>query len=238
MTELVLACEMLEDEIHEAMRQTGRDLPIWWIDRGLHEHPERLREMLLSRIREAADVDVIMLTFSFCGGALSGIFSEHAKLVMPLFDDCIHMLKSAKPGCRGEVDCRTLYFTGGWLKSERFIYEDYLKCCERYGKKTAQRIYREILKNYRTLQLMDTQSYDLEAFRPQAENAAKELKLGFETGTGTLRILKKLFLKDWDEEFLIIPPGERVTMDQFVFARRNIGPDADTAPTPAQNSKT
>ncbi|MEL7610857.1 MAG: DUF1638 domain-containing protein [Bacillota bacterium] len=238
MTELVIACEMLEDEIREAMRQTGRDLPISWIDRGLHEYPERLREMLLTRIKEAGDVDVIMLTFALCGGALSGIYSERAKLVIPLFDDCIHMLKSPCTGNRGEVDCRTLYFTGGWLKSERFIYKDYLKCCERYGKKTAQRVYREILKNYRTFELMDTQSYALEAFLPQAETAADELKLTLETGTGSLRVLKKLFSGDWDEEFLVVQPGERITMEQFIFAGRQAQPDADTVQASAQNNET
>lgn len=232
MTELVIACEMLEDEIREAMRQTGRDLPILWIDRGLHEHPERLREMLLSRIKEAGDVDVIMLTFSYCGGALDGIYSEHSKLVIPLFDDCIRMLKSSGPGCRGVVDCRTMYFTGGWLRSERFIYEDYLKCCRRYGKKMGLRIFHEMLKNYRAFELMDTQSYDLEAFRLQAENAAKEFNLTFGTGMGSLRVLKKLFSQDWDEEFLILPPGERATMEQFVFAGRASSPDSVNAKTP------
>jgi hypothetical protein len=104
MRELVIACSMLEDEVQEAMRQTGRELPILWMDRGLHEHPERLREELRSRIDSADDADVIMLTFALCGNALAGIGSQRAKLVLPKFDDCIHILTSREPGSRGEAD--------------------------------------------------------------------------------------------------------------------------------------
>ncbi|MEL7602707.1 MAG: DUF1638 domain-containing protein [Bacillota bacterium] len=219
MRELVIACSMLEDEVREAMRQTGRELPVLWIDRGLHEYPERLREELRSRIDSTDDAEVIMLTFALCGNALAGIGSKHAKLVLPKFDDCIHILTSKEPGSRGEVDCRTLYYTGGWLKSEKFIGNEFESCLRRYGPKKTKFIYDAMLKNYRSVQLLDTQSYDMREYRGLAADTAARLGLTYSEGTGSLRILKKLFLGEWDDEFLIALPGEQFRMEQFIPSR-------------------
>ena len=216
MNELVIACSMLEDEVKEAMRQTGRILPVSWIDSGLHEFPERLRKELASKIDSYSEIDTIMLTFSLCGNALAGIGSKRAKLVLPKFDDCIHFLTSAQYQSRGEVDCRTLYYTAGWLKSERFMGNEYDRCLQRHGAKKTQYIYNAMLKNYRSIQLLDTGSFDMLACRSVITETATKLNLSYTEGKGTLRILKKLFLGEWDDEFLIAEPGEQFSMEQFI----------------------
>ena len=216
MSELVIACSMLEDEVKEAMRQTGRTLPVLWIDSGLHEFPERLRKELSSRIDSATEVCTIMLTFALCGNALAGIGSTNAKLVLPKFDDCIHFLTSSKYQSRGEVDCRTLYYTAGWLKSERFMGSEYGRCLQRYGEKKTRYIYNTMLKNYQSIQLLDTGSFDMQICRPVVNETAAKLNLAYTEGKGTLRILKKLFQGEWDDEFLIVQPGEQFSMEQFI----------------------
>ncbi len=63
---VILACEMIEDEIGLALERTtarsGRGLPavppVVWIESGLHERPEKLRDhiqLLVDRLDEAAD---------------------------------------------------------------------------------------------------------------------------------------------------------------------------------------
>ena len=175
-----------------------------------------MREELRARIDSSNDADVIMLTFALCGNALAGIGSNTAKLVLPKFDDCIHILTSGEYGSRGEVDCRTLYYTGGWLRSDRFIGKDFESCVAKYGPKKAGYIYNTMLKNYRCVQLLDTQSYDIQACRGIAADTAARLGLAYSEGSGSLRILKKLFLGEWDDEFLIAQPGEVFSMEQFI----------------------
>ena len=46
MAAVLLACQMLEDEIQRAVQRTGAQMPIVWVDAGLHEYPDRLREEL------------------------------------------------------------------------------------------------------------------------------------------------------------------------------------------------
>jgi hypothetical protein len=51
---VILACEMLEDEVHLALRAVPADErpPLVWMQSGLHDRPERLREVLQHLIDE------------------------------------------------------------------------------------------------------------------------------------------------------------------------------------------
>lgn len=215
MSELVISCSMLEDEVREAMRLTGSNLPVLWIDRGLHEYPDKLRAELRNSI-DSMNADVILLAFSLCGGALDGLSSKNSVLVVPRFDDCIHFLTSRRAGSRGEVDCRSLYFTAGWFRSERFMGKDYERCLLRYGPQKTKFIFDTMLANYQSLQLIDTHSYDMPAHRVTAEETAKLFGLDYQEQTGSLRILKKLFSHEWDEDFVVVQPGEKLRMEQFI----------------------
>ena len=43
MAEVLLSCEMLEDEMQLALQRTGVQMPIVWLDAGLHEYPAKIR---------------------------------------------------------------------------------------------------------------------------------------------------------------------------------------------------
>ena len=84
---------MLEDEIQRAVQRTGAQMPIVWVDAGLHEYPDRLREELQRQVaRLEQDYDTILLGFCLCGNALHGVRAARARLIAPRFDDCIRML--------------------------------------------------------------------------------------------------------------------------------------------------
>ena len=50
MAAVLLACQMLEDEIQRAVQRADAQMPIVWVDAGLHEYPDRLREELQRQI--------------------------------------------------------------------------------------------------------------------------------------------------------------------------------------------
>ena len=52
MAEVLLSCEMLEDEMQLALQRTGVQMPIVWLDAGLHEYPAKLRASLREKIAE------------------------------------------------------------------------------------------------------------------------------------------------------------------------------------------
>ena len=50
---VVIACEMIEDEVRAAMESTGADYPVIWVERGYHNEPDDLREELKVLVRYA-----------------------------------------------------------------------------------------------------------------------------------------------------------------------------------------
>lgn len=212
---LLIACEMLRDELMLAMDRTQVQPETIWIGKGLHNTPERLRNVLQEAIDSVSTrYSTILLGMAYCGGAIDGIRSRGATLVIPRFDDCIRMLLSTKSG-QTDVDCRCMYFTRQWMISERYIvreFEDYLRT---YGERRGKRIIQAMIGNYRELRLLDSGAYDVAAYEPllAADAAALGLKQGVQTGS--VRVLEKLLLQQHDDEFLILPPGEVLTQRQF-----------------------
>lgn len=50
---VVIACEMIEDEVRAAMESTWADYPVIWVERGYHNEPDDLREELKVLVRYA-----------------------------------------------------------------------------------------------------------------------------------------------------------------------------------------
>lgn len=216
MSEIILACSMLENEIRLAMQETKCDIPILWIDRGLHEQPAHLSAELQSRIDSIEATD-ILLAFALCGNAIAGIKSERARLIVPRFDDCIHFLVSHTPGDRGNtVDCRTLYYTDGWFDSDLTLSNKYYECAARRGEKKAKLVYHSMLKEYRSVHLIDTKAYDMKKAQKKLQSVAELFELTPGIDMGTVRILEKLFSHDWDQEFCVVAPGCSFNMMDFI----------------------
>ena len=212
---LLIACEMLRDELQLAMERTQITPEIIWMEKGLHDMPERLRSALQETIDTASKTySRILLGMAYCGGAIDGICSREAELVIPRFDDCIRMLLSTKPGTT-EADCRCMYFTRQWMISDRYIVREFENYCRTYGERRGKKIMQAMIGNYRELRLLDSGAYDVPQYKAMLAADAATLGLRHGVQTGSIRVLEKLLLQQLDDEFLILPPGEVLTQRQF-----------------------
>jgi hypothetical protein len=92
---ILIACSMIEDEINAVFDHFDvSDTEIWWEERGHHNDPDKLREVIQTEIdrAEAGGADVIMLAYGLCGKGAVGWHTEHATLAMPRFDDCCNIM--------------------------------------------------------------------------------------------------------------------------------------------------
>ena len=215
MTHLI-ACEMLRDEVELAMERTGIEYLTIWLDKGLHKTPEALRASLMDKMSQLEKYDTILLAMALCGGALDGVSCAHARVAVPRFDDCIRMLLSLEPGMRNAADARSLYYTPQWLDSNGHITMERQEYVERYGEKKAKKIMRLMLANYKSYRMVETGSYDLAEWEDRARADAAALELEYGTQDGTVRVLEKLLRQEFDEEFLVVGPGETLTQRMFL----------------------
>lgn len=217
MAEVLLCCEMLEDEMKLALTRTGAQIPVVWVDAGLHEYPAKLRTELNAKIAKLEqEYDTILLGFCLCGNAMDGIGAQRARLVVPRFDDCIRMLMCKEPGQLPEINCHCLYFTHSWTTHGEFICTAYQKTLEKYGEKKGKRVYQAMLKNYTGIRLVDTKAFEFAPCRAYMQHTADLLELEYGETSGSIRVLEKLLRHEWDQEFYILPPGETYSQMEFL----------------------
>ena len=63
--------------------------------------------------------------------------------------------------------------------------------------------------------LIDTGNYRLDDYREFARAMASFLGLRFDEIAGSNRMLLKMLDGDWDGEFLVVEPGEKISLDPF-----------------------
>ena len=221
---ILIACSMIEDEIRDAVRETASDdLEIYWEERGHHNDPDKLNRVVQAEITRAeeAGADEILLAYGLCGNGAVGWHSDSATLVMPRFDDCVNLML-----CTGARDRRNylkaghMYLTSGWMQdsgSLRSMYETYQ---ERYGEKKGLRVMKRMLDSYHSITVIDTGCYQPGPVMRYAEECAGLLGFSVETVPGGNGVLKKMLAGDWDEDILVIRPGDAVRQSDFEFIQK------------------
>jgi hypothetical protein len=216
MSSAIVACKTISNEVRKAITEAHVTHPVIWIESGLHNWPDKLRQKLQEQISCIDNVEYIIMAFGYCGNSLLGIESPNAKLVIPRVDDCISLLLgSYQKRQQMAAEMGTYFLTKGWMDYENNILEEYERCIERYGKEKADRVMKIMLENYKRLALIDTGAYDLDDCLGRSCGFACKLGLRHEVVPGSLDLLKKLLSGPWDEDFLIIPQGEALTFDHF-----------------------
>lgn len=215
---IIVACQTIKDEVNLAIKETGVDYPVLWIESGLHNFPDRLGQKIQEEINKIENVETILLAFGYCGNSLLGIKSPRARLIIPRVDDCISLLLGSyerRQSLYKEVG--TYFLTKGWLENEQNLLSEYERCIKRYGKDKALRVMKMMLNNYHRLMVIETQAYQFEGILDKTKGFADALGLTHEKIDGSLRLLKKFLLGPWDDEFAIIPPGAEVTLEYLII---------------------
>lgn len=218
MQRILIACSMLEDEIKKVYKEIECNIPVIWVERGFHNTPEKLNGELQKIIDDHQDCDEILLTFGLCGNGTEGIVSKNTMLVMPRFDDCINMLLcKGKRESRGLTKADSIYITRGWTLDSESILSQYDKYVEDYGEESAEGIIEMMYEHYKTITVIDTDSYEKAPVMEYANQAARLLGLSSQMTEGSTKVLRDLLLGNWEEHFIVQKPGCSVTQTLFYF---------------------
>lgn len=216
MNAVALACETIVDEIKCSAIEVNSQIPIRWIESGLHNSPEKLRSHLQDEIHalEKSDLDNILLLFGYCGNALLGLISARCRLVIPRVDDCISLLLGGNQKRNTlSAEAMAYYLTKGWLRHENNLWNEYHYCLRKYGPERTCQIYRVMLGNYKNINVIETGAYNLADILPQTEDLASTLGLKHKIIGGSLGIIHKALLGEWDDDFAVIEVGSPVNME-------------------------
>lgn len=212
----LIACETIKHELDAAMNKTGKRFQTILVDSDYHNDPDKLRTVIQEYIDSMKDKKRILLGYGCCGNALVGIEATTAELVIPKTDDCISMMLSKK-GEKFNRASKTYFLTKGWIESPKSLAGEYYRALEKYGEDKAKRIFELMLKNYEYLMIIDTGAYDLSECMGKAEEIARFTKLKLIIEQGDVWYLEKLLTGPYDNDFSIIPKGEKIKISHFGY---------------------
>jgi|LGVF01.2.fsa_nt_gb hypothetical protein len=211
---LLIACEMIKDEIFFAMERTEISYNTVWMNSELHNNPEFLTIELQKEINNHQDYDMILLAYGCCGNGLVGLVSKTTKLAFLRSEDCIHILLHNNKELKS-FQGETYFITKGWMMAKKSLNEEYHYAINKYGPKRAEKIMRIMFKSYQNLVMIDSGAYDLEEFIQCARHLSQVLQLEFMITKGDISLLEMLLSLDWDHHVVEISPGDKISKDDF-----------------------
>jgi hypothetical protein len=220
----VLACATVMEEMLPLLPE-GVTYQV--LDFGLHINPTNLKRALQDAIDAAAGTaDTVILGYGLCSMAVIGLQANGCTLVVPRVDDCIAIFlgsgRAYKQQSRAEPG--TYYLTKGWIEVGDTPFDDYDRLAAKYGPEKAEWVIREMIKNYTRLALIDTGRDGIERYRDYARNLAERWSLRFEEIPGSNTLVRQMLFGPWDDDFVVVPPGETIRYEHFF--------PADPPPTP------
>jgi len=218
----VIACETIKDEIIYVANKVQCKYPFLWMPSSLHKYPERLRHELQKEIDKCdQDEDNILLLFGYCGNAVLGLSSPYARLIIPKMDDCISLLLGGNQRRKDlSTEGRAYYLTKGWMNSDSGLVVEYNRCIMKYGYDKSNMVFKVMLKGYKSFDVIDTGIVNKETMSEIMDTVQKfadRFDMEHKVIEGTLEVLYKSLSGQWDEDFVIIEPGEKVKFEDFGF---------------------
>ncbi|MGE5642950.1 MAG: DUF1638 domain-containing protein [Byssovorax cruenta] len=211
----VIACATV---IEEMLPLLPPDVPYEVLDFGLHINPQELKKTLQIKVEEAsAGADVLLLGYGLCSMAVVGLKATTATLVIPRTDDCIAIFLGSCNAYKEQTkkEPGTYYLTKGWIEVGSTPFEEHQLLVEKYGQAKAERMTRLMLKNYTRLGFINTGQYEIERYRDYARRTAEKFSLRFEEIDGSPALVKKMVFGPWDDEFLVVEPGQTIQYMDF-----------------------
>lgn len=227
----IIACRVFTRELSYYASQSPHAVDITWLPQGLHDTPDKLRQMLketldtLSLQWEQGIIkhrpDYIVLGYGLCSNGVLGLESRDIPLVVPRTDDCIAIfLGSQKRYLALFEQHRGIYWLNtGWIESAMIPTEEtyqklYAGYLEKYGKDNADFLLaqeKQWIPRYSVCGYISSPVYDCPAYPRLAQEIAAGNRWRFCQFDGDDRIIRAMVEGTWlEEDFLVCPAGHRI----------------------------
>lgn len=234
----LIACDIFVREVSYIIATSPNTINVKFLEKGLHERPDFLRNILQQEIERASqseyDYDAILLAYALCGNSTKGLIAKDLPIVIPKAHDCITLFLGSRLKYLEEFNNHpgTYYYTpsaverGSAVGSEtnENLERKYREYVTKYGEENAQylmEIEEGWLKHYNYAASVDFELFRFLNYHDKVKEIAQKKSLQYREIEGNLNLLKKLLNGDWNhDEFLVLQPGQKVevTNDDSIIA--------------------
>ncbi len=245
---LAISCDILLRPVHFFAASSPHAVDVVQLSAALHAEPATLRERIQIEVDKAGpEIDAVVLAYGLCGGATAGLIARSAPIVLARAHDCVTIFLGDRARYRKEHEATpgTYWYVQdqmdrgndlkGWLLGDAARAEDVqstrAEYTERFGEDNAaylMEVLGEWSARYERGAFIDTGLAPSEAAEQRAREESERRGWRFERTLADLRLVRKLLFGEWDDDFQILRPGERLEMsydDAIVRAAPGSGPD-------------
>jgi len=234
-----IGCEIIYREACYLAATGPHLVDVEFLRKGLHdlETGDMLAKVqaTVDAVDGGAGYEAILLGYARCNDGLVGVEARQIPLVVPRAHDCITFFLGSRgayrecfDGCPG-----TYYMTTGWAERNVFgeggyarpaydkkgvmanlgLTESFEELVAKYGRENAEYIRQSLgdwTKNYSRFLYIRMGICDEQAFIDDTRREAAARNWRFDLRDGDWTLLRKLFHGQWDEDFVIVRPGQRL----------------------------
>jgi len=228
-----LTCEALTRPVYLSAALSPHSIDIELVRIGLHDRPKDLRSQLQAMIDAvpAEKYDAVLLAYGLCGQATAGLAARQAPLVMPRAHDCITLFLGSRERYRQQFEGNpgTYWYSQDYIERRDSasltlsmgsgvtdnIQAEYDRYVEKYGKDNADYLM-EVMggwsSHYNRAVFIDLEVGDASFVEAQARAEAQRRGWTFEHLPGDIGLIRRLVMGEWDDDFLVVPPGQKIVM--------------------------
>ena len=194
----LLACEILRREITALMADSPHQIDVEFLPAELHRIGRVRMKKRLSEYLAAVNEDLydaILLGYALCSGGITGLTVSKIPMVVPRAHDCITFFLGSRKRYEDYFFANggTYYMTTGWFEQDNALDSGI-----------------EMMPFYTKLAFIETGIEPDGTYEQRAKNFAEEHNWEYEKIKGDLSLLRCLIIGDWNEDFLIVPPGKQI----------------------------
>ncbi|MBE0699342.1 MAG: DUF1638 domain-containing protein [Anaerolineaceae bacterium] len=231
-----IGCDALARMIYLSAAHSPHLVDVTMLRLGLHRQPADLQVRLQHEIDQAAGqgYDAVVMVYGLCGRATVGITARDVPVVVPRAHDCITLFLGSRaryseqhektPGTywysldyieRGSLDGSLTALGADGIDNTWNIEEEYDRYVAKYGKDNADYLM-EVMgawrSHYNRAAFIDMGIGDNAAVEGKARDEASRRGWNFERVAGDLVMVRQLLNGDWNEDYLVLQPGQRLGM--------------------------
>ena len=233
-----IGCEIMYREACRLAAIGPYRVDVDFLRKGLHDLETGDMVSKIQQTIDAVDpaegFEAILLGYARCNNGLVGVRASSIPLVIPRAHDCITLFFGSRREYQRHFNEHpgTYYLTTGWCErnvreadrttpaygqrgvmAKLGLTESYEQMVTKYGRDNADYIIESLggwESGYTKLLYLEMGTADETRFIAEARRRAEEKGWEFEHRKGDWTLFEKLFFGQWDEDLLIVQPGQRI----------------------------